>query len=64
MPALRRRIAVEGHKRATAPGGHAWLPLNSMGDIMGNTGNAAVHREPWNKRKIVAQKAPFKLKDI
>ena len=24
----------------------------------------AVHREPWNKDKIVGQKAPFKLKDI
>ena len=24
----------------------------------------AVHREPWNKGKLVGQKAPFKLKDI
>jgi hypothetical protein len=24
----------------------------------------AGHREPWNKGKIVGQKAPFKLKDI
>ncbi len=23
-----------------------------------------VHAEPWNKGKIVGQKAPFKLKDI
>lgn len=30
---------------------------------MGSTGNTA-HREPWNKGKIVGQKAPFKLKDI
>lgn len=30
---------------------------------MGASGNAA-HREPWNKGKIVGQKAPFKLKDI
>jgi hypothetical protein len=22
------------------------------------------HREPWNKRKIVGQKAPFRLRDI
>lgn len=29
-------------------------------DITGNT----PHREPWNKGKIVGQKAPFKLKDI
>lgn len=24
----------------------------------------AAHREPWNKGKIVGQKAPFKVKDI
>lgn len=30
---------------------------------MGTTGNV-VHREPWNKGKLVGQKAPFKLKDI
>lgn len=26
--------------------------------------SGCVHREPWNKGKIVGQKAPFKLKDI
>jgi hypothetical protein len=26
--------------------------------------DTVVHREPWNKGKIVGQKAPFKLKDI
>src|SRR3954451_12726797 len=30
---------------------------------MGSNANA-VHREPWNKGKIVGQKAPFKLQDI
>src|SRR5262245_66309633 len=30
---------------------------------MGSNANA-VHREPWNKGKLVGQKAPFKLKDI
>jgi integrase len=30
---------------------------------MGSIANAT-HREPWNKGKIVGQKAPFKLKDI
>lgn len=30
---------------------------------METTGNT-VHHEPWNKGKIVGQKAPFKLKDI
>jgi hypothetical protein len=30
---------------------------------MGSVANAT-HREPWNKGKIVGQKAPFKPKDI
>ena len=30
---------------------------------MGSTAKAT-YREPWNKGKIVGQKAPFKLKDI
>lgn len=30
---------------------------------MGNEGKA-VHREPWNKGKLVGQKAPFKLREI
>ncbi len=30
---------------------------------MGTNVNAG-HREPWNKGKIVGQKAPFKVKDI
>ena len=30
---------------------------------MGSVANV-VHREPWNKGKIVGQKAPFKLQDI
>jgi site-specific recombinase XerC len=30
---------------------------------MGTAGNSA-HHEPWNKGKLVGQKAPFKLKDI
>src|SRR3978361_567099 len=30
---------------------------------MGSNVNAS-HREPWNKGKIVGQKAPLKLKDI
>jgi len=29
-------------------------------EASGNT----VHREPWNKDKIVGQKVPFKVKDI
>jgi len=28
---------------------------------MGTAGNA-IHREPWNKGKIVGQEAPFKLR--
>ena len=30
---------------------------------MGSAANAS-HREPWNKGKIVGQKAPFKPKEI
>ena len=30
---------------------------------MGSAANT-VHHEPWNKGKIVGQKAPFKVKDI
>jgi hypothetical protein len=30
---------------------------------MGSVANA-VHREPWNKGKIVGQKAPLKVKEI
>ena len=30
---------------------------------MGTTGTP-IRREPWNKGKLVGQKAPFKLKDI
>jgi hypothetical protein len=26
--------------------------------------NTSQHREPWNKGKLVGQKAPFKLKEI
>ena len=28
------------------------------------TASSAIHHEPWNKGRIVGQKAPFKLKDI
>ena len=31
---------------------------------MGTTTETHTHREPWNKGKLVGQKAPFKLKDI
>lgn len=31
---------------------------------MENVSQATVHRKPWNKGKLVGQKAPLKLKDI
>ena len=31
---------------------------------MDTTTETRNHREPWNKGKLVGQKAPFKLKDI
>ena len=33
-------------------------------DSVLNARGNPVHREPWNKGKLVGQKAPFKLKDI
>jgi integrase len=42
---------------------HLHWPSTWWESIMGSNANA-IHREPWNKGKIVGQKAPFKLKDI
>jgi hypothetical protein len=42
---------------------HLGGPSTRWGTIMGSSANA-VHREPWNKGKIVGQKAPFKPNDI
>jgi hypothetical protein len=42
---------------------HCLRPSTRWETIMGASGNA-VRREPWNRGKIVGQKAPFKLKDI
>src|SRR5690606_5808786 len=44
-------------------GAHPVKPSTRWETIMGTAGNA-VHREPWNKGKIVGQKAPFMLKGI
>ncbi len=42
---------------------HLLRPSTRLETIM-ESNSSAVHREPWNKGKIVGQKAPFKLKDI
>jgi integrase len=42
---------------------HLGGPSTRWETIMGSVANA-VHREPWNKGKIVGQKAPFKPRDI
>lgn len=42
---------------------HAEKPSTRWETIMETVANG-VHREPWNKGKIVGQKAPFKVKDI
>jgi integrase len=39
------------------------VPLTGQEFIMSQV-NLAGHREPWNKGKLVGQKAPLKLKDI
>jgi hypothetical protein len=33
-------------------------------EIVLESSASALRREPWNKGKIVGQKAPFKVKDI
>jgi integrase len=53
---------TQGKARTLRPA-HLVEPLTRWETIMGSVANA-VHREPWNKGKIVGQKAPFKLKDI
>jgi len=50
-------------KDAVRAPAHLVRPSTRWETIMGSAANAA-HREPWNKGKIVGQKAPFKLKDI
>jgi integrase len=40
---------------------HLWRPSTRWKSIINAN---AIHREPWNKGKIVGKKAPFKLKDI
>jgi hypothetical protein len=42
---------------------HLYGPSTRWETIMGTAANVTL-REPWNKGKIVGQKAPFKLKDI
>jgi integrase len=40
------------------------LPLHFDEELIVNTSTTSTHREPWNKGKLVGQKAPFKLKEI
>ena len=42
---------------------HSVRPSTRWDTILGTTGDA-FRREPWNKGKIVGQKAPFKVKEI
>lgn len=53
---LASRSVLEARRRRGA--------AKCMGRSVMGTTDSAVHREPWNKDKIVGQKAPFKLKDI
>jgi integrase len=50
-------------KRLCRRKAHLGWPSTRWEIIMGSATSTA-HREPWNKGKIVGQKAPFKLKDI
>ena len=53
---------TEGMAPVTAVA-HLGCPSTRWETIMGSEANA-IHREPWNKGKIIGQKAPFKVKDI
>lgn len=55
---------IDAGQSGQADGGSSSLPRNPTGDCHEKFNASAVHREPWNKGKIVGQKAPFKLKDI
>jgi hypothetical protein len=41
-----------------------WLFLKQQETTMDHLANVRSPREPWNKGKLVGQKAPFKLKEI
>jgi len=57
------RLGLTQGKGPDVESAHLVWPSTRWETIMGNTGVNAL-REPWNKGKIVGQKAPFKLKDI
>ena len=44
--------------------GASWRFLNSWEFMMEQLANDAAPRTPWNKGKLVGQKAPLKLKEI
>jgi hypothetical protein len=62
-PILRRPAVLTHGKCIDFSWVHLRWPSTWWESIMGSVANA-VHREPWNKGKLVGQKAPFKLKDI
>jgi hypothetical protein len=66
LPAERLMLAddrVERRRGAMHRRGASLCPSTRWETIMGTAANTT-HRQPWNKGKIVGQKAPFKLKDI
>src|SRR5436305_15161784 len=60
---LARRRSIELRLALLNRRAHLGGPSTRWETIMG-TAAIATHREPWNKGKIVGQKAPFKLRDI
>lgn len=62
---LQARAAMEDAKRnALKARDDAELASTALARPIMETSSIAVHHEPWNKGKIVGQKAPFKVKDI
>jgi hypothetical protein len=58
-----RQCALIKGKSASLRAAQGGRPSTRWETIMGSV-TKPVHREPWNRGKIVGQKARFKLKDI
>src|SRR5438445_2981215 len=61
------RYGLDGDRRPTAPdpsSGPRWSSLQPEEEDEMDTTATVVRRAPWNKGKLVGQKAPLKVKDI
>src|SRR3954462_11558877 len=64
MPAFQELTGRLGSTASVAPRGTLWLFFSKEEPLMEPSAGIRPSREPWNKGKLVGQKAPLKLKDI